>query len=307
MTSLPQEPGRPAPHRRRLGPVERRNRLGLVYVAPAVALVAFFFLAPLIGTIWTSLQRKPLYGPSVFIGLANYLAAFQDPVFWSAMWFTLRFTLVVLIVGTVLAFLLALFVTTPRTGVGIFRTAFFLPVTMGYAAAGFLWLYLLDGRIGVVNDLLQRLGLIDAPIPFLADTSTSFWVVAAMTVWKSAGFGMVIFLIGIQAIPKELFEAFSVDGANRFQTLRLLVVPLLRQNTALVVILGVVTGMLTFDQFFVMTGGAPLGETMTAVFSIYANAFDYQKLGYGSALSVILLGLLAVVSSLQFALFRDKS
>jgi multiple sugar transport system permease protein len=292
--------------RRRVGPVARRERLGLLYVAPAVALVALFFVIPLLGTVWTSLRNQPLYGPSEFIGLQNYLTAFQDPLFWSAMWFTLRFTAVTLVVGTVISFLLALFVTRQRRGVGIFRAAVFLPVTMGYASAGFLWLYLLDGRVGVINDILQNLGITDAPISFLSATSTSFWAIAGLTIWKSVGFAMVIFLIGIQAIPQELFEAFRVDGATRLQTVRLLIIPLLRDNIALVVILGVVVGMLTFDQFFVMTGGAPKGETITAVFSIYANAFDYQKLGYGSALSVILLALLALVSAVQLAVFRVR-
>ena len=293
--------------RRRVGPVARRERLGLIYVAPAVVLVATFFIVPLLGTVWTSLRRQPLYGPSEFIGLQNYATAFGDPIFWSAVGFTFRFMLVTLVVGTVLSFLLALLVSAPRRGVGILRTAFFLPVTMGYASAGFLWFYLLDGRVGVFNDLLLRLGITDHPVSFLSEVSTSFWAIALMTVWKSAGFAMVIFLIGIQAIPRELFEAFRVDGANRLQTVRLLIIPLLRQNIALVVILGVVTGMLTFDQFFVTTNGAPKGETITAVFSIYANAFQYQKLGYGSALSVILLAMLAIVSAVQLAIFRGKS
>jgi multiple sugar transport system permease protein len=104
-----------------------------------------------------------------------------------------------------------------------------------------------------------------------------------------------------------MFEAFSVDGASRPQTVRYLVIPLLSQSFALVVILGVVVGMLTFDQFFVMTGGAPKGETITVVHSIYANAFDFQKVGYASALSVILLALLAIVSAIQLALFRRRA
>jgi multiple sugar transport system permease protein len=178
---------------------------------------------------------------------------------------------------------------------------------MGYASAGFLWFYMLDGRVGVINDMLVGAGITDDPIAWLADVSTSFWAIAALTVWKSAGFAMVIFLLGIQAIPQELFEAFRVDGASRFQTIRMLIVPLLRSNFALVLILGVVGGMLTFDQFFTMTKGGPNGQTMTAVYSIFANAFDYQKLGYGSALSVILLGLLAVVSAVQLLLFRSRS
>ena len=296
-----------ARRRGRVGPVARRQRQGLIYVAPAVLLTAFFFLVPLLGTVWTSLQDQPLYGPGEFVGLDNYVDAFQDPVFWSAMWFTFRFMIVTLAVGTVLSFLLALLVSQPRPGVGLFRTAFFLPVTMGYASAGFLWLYMLDGRVGVLNDLLIASGVTDDPVSWLSDVSTSFWAIGLLTVWKSAGFAMVIFLIGIQAIPKELFEAFRVDGANRLQTVRMLVLPLLRNNIALVVILGVVGGMLAFDQFFVMTKGGPRGETMTAVYSIFANAFDYQKLGYGSALSVILLALLAIVSAIQLLVFRPKS
>lgn len=301
-------PSVPAATRRRgLGPVARRERQGLLYAAPAVLLTTVFFLIPLLGTVWTSLRKQPLYGPSTFVGIQNYVSAFQDPVFWSSVWFTFRFMLVTLSVGTVLSFLLALLVSQPRRGVGLFRTAFFLPVTMGYAAAGYLWFYMLDGRVGVLNEILLRLGITSDPVAWLADVRTSFWAIALLTIWKSAGFAMVIFLIGIQAIPKELFEAFRVDGATRLQTVRLLIVPLLRSNIALVVILGVVGGMLTFDQFFVMTKGGPVGQTTTAVYSIFANAFSYQKLGYGSALSVILLGLLAIVSAIQLLFFRSRS
>jgi multiple sugar transport system permease protein len=279
----------------------------MLYAAPAVLLTSVFFLVPLLGTVWTSLRKQPLYGPSTFIGIDNYVNAFHDPMFWSAVWFTFRFMLVTLSVGTVLSFLLALLVSQPRRGVGFFRTAFFLPVTMGYASAGFLWYYMLDGRVGVINDMIIRLGLSHDAVAWLSDAKTSFWAIAVLTIWKSAGFAMVIFLIGIQAIPQDLFEAFRVDGATRFQTICLLVIPLLRNNIALVVILGVVGGMLTFDQFFTMTKGGPSGSTMTAVYSLYANAFDFQKLGYGSALSVILLGMLAIVSAVQLYFFRPKS
>lgn len=279
----------------------------MLYAAPAVLLTSVFFLVPLLGTVWTSLRKQPLYGPSTFIGIDNYVNAFHDPMFWSAVWFTFRFMLVTLSVGTVLSFLLALLVSQPRRGVGFFRTAFFLPVTMGYASAGFLWYYMLDGRVGVINDMIIRLGISHDAVAWLSDAKTSFWAIAVLTIWKSAGFAMVIFLIGIQAIPQDLFEAFRVDGATRFQTIRLLVIPLLRNNIALVVILGVVGGMLTFDQFFTMTKGGPSGSTMTAVYSLYANAFDFQKLGYGSALSVILLGMLAIVSAVQLYFFRPKS
>jgi multiple sugar transport system permease protein len=272
-----------------------------------VVLTAAFFLYPLAGTVWTSLFRQPLYGPGVFAGAANYVAAFRDTQFWTSVLFTLAFTAVTLVIGTVFSFALALLVSQQRRGVGLFRTAFFIPVTVGFAASGFLWFYMLDGRVGVLNDILMRLGLTHQPIEWLSDPRTSFWAIALMTIWKSAGFAMVIFIIGIQAIPKELFEALHVDGAGRWNTLRYLTIPMLRYNVALVVILGIVTGMLSFDQFFTMTKGGPNGSTMTAVYSIYANAFEYQKLGYGSALSVILLGALAIVSAVQLLVFRRRS
>jgi multiple sugar transport system permease protein len=118
---------------------------------------------------------------------------------------------------------------------------------------------------------------------------------------------MIIFLIGMQAIPNELYEAFRVDGARPAQTLRYLTVPLLRSSFALVLILGVVGGMLSFDQFYSMTRGGPNGQTTTAVYTMFLNGFDYQKLGYASALAVVLLVLLALVSVAQLALFRRKS
>jgi multiple sugar transport system permease protein len=289
------------------GPIARRQRMGLLYVAPAAAMTLLFFIAPLAGTLWTSLHRWPLYGDAEFTGIDNYRDALQDGAFWASVWFTTKFTAATTALGVLLSFGLALIVRTPRRGVGLLRTAYFLPVTLGYAAAGFLWFYLYDGRVGVVNDVLLRLGVIDAPVPWLTEVGTSFWAIVVMTVWKSAGFGMVIFLVGMQAIPGELYEAFRVDGASRWQTLRHLTIPLLRTSFSLVLVLSVVVGMLSFDQFYTMTKGGPSGQTVTAVYAIFLNAFDYQKLGYGSALAVILLAILAVVSVAQLTVFRRRA
>ncbi|PSL02173.1 carbohydrate ABC transporter membrane protein 1 (CUT1 family) [Haloactinopolyspora alba] len=293
--------------RRRAGIVTRRNRRGLWYVMPALAMTLVFFTTPLLGTMWTSLHDWPLYGDSTFIGMDNYRTAWNDPAFWSTLLFTVQFMAAVTLIGVIVSFGLALIVRTPRRGVGLLRTAYFLPVTVGYAAAGFLWFYLLDGRVGVVNDVLLRLGIVDAPVQWLADVDTSFWAIVAMSVWKSAGFGMVIFLIGMQAIPNELYEAFRVDGANGRQTVRHLTIPLLRNNFALVMVLNVALNMLAFDQFYAMTGGGPNGETVTAVYNVFLNAFEYQKLGYGSALAMMLLVVLALVSFAQLAIFRRRT
>lgn len=284
----------------------QQRRFGLVVLTPALALITAFFLLPMAYTFWISLHDWPLMGATRFVGLDNYAYALFDPDYRDSLVFTLKFASVTTVITVVLAFMLALLVWRSFRGASWFRSAYFVPVAVGMAAAGYLWFNLFDPRVGMLDAVLESIGIIDEPLNWLAGETTAFWALVATTVWKSCGFGMVMYVVGLQGVPTELRESFEVDGADRAQTLRFLVIPLVRRTTALVLVFTVLNTTLAFDQFYAMTKGGPGKSMVSAVYSIYNNAFIYQDLGYGSALATILLLVLAVVSALQLRLLRGE-
>ncbi len=294
---------RPAP--RRSARLKRKQRIGLLFVAPAVALVTLFFVIPLIMTVWMSLHNWPLMGTPKFVGARNYLLMLRDTRFWNSMSFTLLYTVVVTIVIFLLAFPLALFIEKPRRLSSFYRTAFFLPVVVGFSSASLLWVWLLNADAGLFGPAFQKLGLTERPLNLLASFDTTFWSIVLMVAWKTAGFTMVILLTGLQGIPNDIQEAARMDGASRSQRFRRITLPLMRRTIALALILSVAGSMLAFDQFYIISSGGPHNSTLTAVYWIFTQSFVSFHLGYGSALSIVLLLILVVISAVQLRLLRN--
>ncbi|WP_245314500.1 carbohydrate ABC transporter permease [Labrys sp. WJW] len=279
--------------------------MGLVYIAPAIALVGVFFIMPLCMTAWMSLHNWPLMGVPRFIGIANYLAIAHDTRFWSALGFTAYYTAIVTVAIFAVAFPLALFIERPRPGVGVYRTFFFMPVVVGFASASLLWSWLLNVDSGLFSPALFDLGLTQKKINLLAGFQPAFWSIIAMVVWKVAGFTMVILMTGLQSIPGELHEAAKIDGAGPLARFRLITLPLMRRTLALALILSVSGSVLAFDQFYIILRGGPNNQTLTAVYWIFNQSFVSFKLGYGAALSMVLLVVLIVLSLIQLRVLRQ--
>jgi multiple sugar transport system permease protein len=182
-----------------------------------------------------------------------------------------------------------------------------MPVVLGFAATSYLWQWMYNDQVGVFNGVLQGLNILQQPFEFFGDATTDLISITIMVVWKTAGFTMLLFVIGIQAIPEDLFEAARVDGASRWGTLTRITLPLLRRTFALALVISVIGSILAFDQFYILTSGGPNNETLTAVYWIYANAFTYFHLGYGAALSIVLLAILVAISVIQLYLLRDTT
>jgi len=290
--------------RRRRRPLVRQW-IGLVYVAPAILLVIVFFVIPLFMTAWMSLHNWPLMGGHRFIGFDNYVAMWKDRRFWNAMNFTVYYTVIVTIAIFAASFPLALFVEKPRRFNGFYRTAYFLPVVVGFASASLLWVWLLNVDAGLFSPAAQALGLTTRKVNLLASFDTAFWSIIAMVVWKVAGFTMVILMTGLQSIPSELQEAAKIDGAGALSRFRMITLPLMRRTIALALILSVAGSMLAFDQFYIILAGGPRNQTLTAVYWIFSQSFVSFKLGYGAALSMVLLAILVVLSLIQLRLLRN--
>ncbi|OLP60879.1 sugar ABC transporter permease [Xaviernesmea oryzae] len=277
---------------------------GLAYIAPAMLLVLIFFILPVCLTVWMSLHNWPLMGVHKWIGLKNYTRLLSDARFLQALNFTAFYTLVVTIAIFAVAFPLALFVEKQRRFVGFYRTIIFLPVVVGLATASLLWAWLSHVESGFFGPFLKMLGLVERSPNFLATFDTAFLVIVVMVVWKIAGFTMIILLTGLQAIPAELDEAARIDGARRFQRFRHLTLPLMRRTIALALIVSITGSILAFDQFYIMTSGGPQNRMISVVYYIFNQSFVSFNLGYGAALSIVLLAILVVISIGQLKLLK---
>lgn len=287
--------------------LKRNPRSGFgptLFLAPALILTAVFFIAPLALTIVMSAFKWPLFGSKQFIGVDNYLRALSDPTVRSSLLFTVAFTLVATICTVLAGFGLAFLVSGGRPGTGVIRTSIFLPVVVGMASASFLWIYLLNPDVGIIPHLMQVLGWTDTVVAPLSTTWSALLAIGLMTVWKSAGFSMLLFLIGLQAIPTELAEASAIDGASAWQRLVSITLPLLRPTIALVLVLQVTQNFLAFEQFFLMTKGGPQNSTITISYWVYSKAFVNYQLGYGAALATLVLVLLVLLNAVQLRAIR---
>lgn len=279
---------------------------GYWFVLPCVSVTTVFFIVPLLMTIWMSFNRWPLLGQPSFAGLRNYVDLLRDDSFWSSLLFTAEYTVVVTPALFIVAFALALLVHRNVRFVSFFRTTYFLPVVIGMTSASLLWTWLFNDQVGIFSAILMSLGVISEPVQWLGTTNSSLASIVAMVLWKAAGFTMVILLVGMQAIPQDLYEAARLDGANWWAQTRYVTIPLMRRTFALALTMSVIGSILAFEQFYVMTQGGPFNSTVTVVYWIYRASFTYFKLGYGAAMSVFLLVILLALSVFQTYLLREN-
>lgn len=293
----------------RTGSTWQRQRAwtGFLFVLPTVIFVGVFFIIPLLTTAFMSLHDWPLFGDHTFIGLQNYADLFSDRQFVKSLDFTARYTLIITPPIFIVAFILASLVRHKLPGIGIFRTIFFLPVVIGLGVSSLLWVWLLNDQVGIINKILLDVGAIEKAQLWLAKPDTAMNVIIISVVWKTVGFTMVLLLAGMQAIPAELYESAEVDGAGYFAKLRFITLPLLRRTIALALVLSVIGSILAFDQFYIITGGGPRNSTISIVYWIFNNSFTYFKMGYGSAMSIVLLVILVILSGVQLYLLRDNT
>jgi multiple sugar transport system permease protein len=238
-------------------------------------------------------------GGSKFIGLDNYKEALSDDEFWKTLWNTIIYALIVTPMIFIPALLLAVALKKTSRSSKFFRTIFFIPFAISFVASSYMWKWIYSDMYGILNYILTSLHLADQPINWLGQTWLSRIMVSIMVSWKTLGFSMIIILAGLQGISQEVYEAASIDGAKKSQTLRYITLPLLRPTLILALILSVAGSFKAFDHFYIMTKGGPLKTTETIVMYINKVAFEYYNIGLGSAISVLFLILLLVISYFQ--------
>lgn len=300
-----QRGGGTGPPRRRQPMQRARARAGMLLVAPAVLYVVIFQLIPVVyGFILSFTKYSPLQrGAPTFIGLENYLGLLQDADFLNALWVTLRYTLQVLPVTVAIALVLALLANRPFRGVGLFRSALYIPHIVSLTAVSMIWLWMYSQN-GLFNELLALVDL--GPQRWLNDPESALNGVSAMRIWKALGSNMVLLLAGLQTIPKELYEAASIDGSNRWHQFRYVTLPGLRPMLVYVVAMDVIFLSQSFAEIFVLTSGGPLNSTTTVNYLIYTEAFDYSSMGSASAMAFVLFAFIAALTLVALRAGRER-
>lgn len=307
-TTVPASPAPPAPRppRRRGATLTTRPLTGVLLVAPTAIIVGLLFVLPLGILVVMSFTDWPLLGSPTFAGTDNYAGIATNQLFIGAIGFTLFYTAITTVVTFGVSFLLVAISNADRRGSVLYRTAFFLPYVVGTAAASLLWFIDVNDQRGIFVRLLQLLGLVGEAPGFLATPGKALATTVFLVVWKFIGFQVVVLLVGLQAIPGELYEAARVDGASTWARLRYITLPFLRPTLALLLVLSVTGSLLAFDQFVVLTRGGPDNATVTLVLAIYNTAFSGFRLGSAAALSVVLLVALVTLNVVQLRLLREK-
>ncbi len=279
-------------------------RAGLLFILPAVAYISITQLLPVLYALYVSFtDYSPLHrGAPRWVGLRNYETMLFSPEFHNALWVTLKFAVAVIVINVIVALSLALLLEAASRGLRWTQVLLFLPMVTSIAAVSIVWLLLYDRDFGLLNQILNAIGL-----PSVGWLNTVAWALPSlviMRVWRGAGWNTVIYRAALQGIPREVLEAATVDGATGLQLFRLILFPLLRPITAYIVIVGLISTLQTFAEIFIMTSGGPLGSTTTVGFLIYRQAFEYGQFGLASATSFVLFVVIFILSFGSFALAR---
>lgn len=286
--------------------IQRGFRKGLrvfLYLLPTFGFLFMFTYYPAIRSFVNSffLERR---GQSSFVGLENYVDMLSDEVFWEVvgnnLFYTLAFVPLTVLIALGLALLLnrRLFLST------VYRTAFFYPMIVPYAAASMIWLYLLIPNYGVVNRTLTALGL--SNVNWVQDPDYAMWSIIMVGVWKQAGYFMMILLAGLQQIPKTLIENADMEGAGAFRKLRSIVLPMLSSTTFFILIIAIIQSFQSVDQVYLMTRGGPGNATNLMLYHIYQHAFSFWNFNYASTLTVALVAALLAVTVFFFLTIEKK-
>lgn len=269
----------------------------LFFLAPSAVPLLLFTVGPMLSSLWISLHSWNLIAPMHWAGLANYTHLLNDGDTRAAFLHTLYFIAGYLPLVYVGGLGLALVLNRRMRGRSILRSVYFLPVVTSWVMVSLTWKWILNPDGGFLNRVLHAVGL---PAPdWWASPTWALPSVIIASAWKDLGFVMVILLAGLQAIPQELYEAVTIDGASAWQRFSRITLPLLSPSTYFVVLISLINGFQVFDQVFVMTGGGPAGASRTVVGEVYDLSFRYGQVGTGSALSWLLFAVMMAATAVM--------
>ena len=269
--------------------------IALPFMAPALIGLTAFVLVPGLRGVYLSFTEYNIFRAPKFTGLENYTRMFADPVFWNALWVTLEYVLINIGLQTVLALFIAVLMQR-YTRSTVIRGIILLPYLFSNVIVALVWYWLCDYNLGLINSVLDTFGL--DKLTFFSDV-TAMPTIALINVWRHVGYTALLIFAGLQAIPKDVYDAAAVDGAGEWRTFRSITLPLLRPVLAFVLVITVTGSFQIFDTIAVTTGGGPVHATRTFSILISDTAWGNNEFGYASAISVALMVLLSVIAFVQ--------
>jgi len=267
-----------------------------LFLTPALLVIATFVLYPIGAVFYYSFTKYNIATPPVWVGLSNYQALLTDEVFWLSLRHSFTYLLVTPVL-IVLCVILAIIVNRQLPGINAYRAIYYIPVISGSIAVGIAWRLMLDTN-GLLNGLLQSIGIIDAPVQWLAEPSLTLPIAMLLTTWMGLGYYMMIFLAGLQNISEELYDAASIDGCNPIQKHLNVSIPGLRPQFVMVAVVSSLAALQVFNEIYILTGGLGgiLNSGVTVVFYLWRKAFRLQEAGMASAIAIVLLLITLVFS-----------
>lgn len=278
--------------------------IALLFVLPALINFAVFRYYPIFWATRTSFWDYSLLGGfKEAVGFDNYVKLFQDKYFWLSVVVTIKYFIMYVPGVVVLALALAVFSSKKKPGMGAIRAIIYIPVVTSFVVVSIIWGMLLNKNVGLVNALLQTFGL--DRISFLMDNENVLPTIVMISIWKNVGYSMIIFVAGIKGIPNTLYEAAIVDGANGWQQFTKITLPMIRRQFMFVVVWATLGAFQCFIPVYSLTQGGPGNSSRVIVYYIYEKAFSFGEMGYASAMSIVLLVFLLIISVFQMRLFRQ--
>ena len=306
MPTLPAEGSGPHVIAGRRRPRLGRKESGMAYlfISPALILFIVFTMLPAVMALFFSFTNYDILSALKWVGMDNFVRLWNDEMFFRSLLNVTYYT--VLFVPSMIVFSLAVALALNRDvpGMRLFRTIYYAPMVTSTVAASTVWIWLLHRDYGLINQLLSYVG-IHGPA-WLSNSNTAMIAIVVVTLWQGLGGNMIIYLAGLQGIPEHLYEAATVEGANKWQVFRYVTWPALRPTTFFVTINSLIGSFQLFDQAYVMTKGGPGNATMTVVYNIYQSGFEQLQMGYASAQAFVLFLIILVVSLINIRFNREN-
>ncbi|MBV9391317.1 MAG: sugar ABC transporter permease [Verrucomicrobia bacterium] len=297
--------GTAAPKRRKLSRGQAEALAAFLFIAPDTIGLLVFVAIPMLFSLSLGFFEVNGFGSYKFVGLANYRRMLNDPLFFQSLWVTIQYVIMLVPGLYVVGLGLALLIRRKSRLSGLFRTMFFVPNVVSLVVVALVWQVLLVDRVGFINQLLETIGLPSQS--WLGDPTYAMGAVLLITIWFLMGYYMVIFLAGLQEIPRDYYDAAKIDGANAWETFTRITLPLLRPTSFFVLLVSTVSavaGGQGFDLIYVMTKGGPANSTQLGIFYIYMQAFQFNDYGYASAMASVLVLILLLLTVILFALTK---
>ncbi len=283
-----------------------QNKAGFLFILPALVMYAAFFISPFITSIYYSLTSWNGVDPvKKFVGLANYAHLFQDELLKLSLSHNLIWVVIGTIAPIIIGLPLAVLLSTIKRGRLIFQTAYFLPYVLSGVVVGMIWGWIYNPLFGLLNYILQSIGLGSLTTGWLGDPKLALYCVIAAAVWGYFGFCVVIFMAGLQNIDSDLVEASKIDGANSLQQFFFVIIPQLRNVLNMVIVYTLIGGFNVFDIVQIMTGGGPANHTELIGTYTYKISFQQNDIGYGTTLTMVMT-VLSLVTSYFYITLRDR-